>query len=197
MNNFRDSVIAGCLFTRTQQQVLGILYGSPDQSFYQNEIIREAAMGKGAVIRELQRLCRAGLLLRDKRGNQTHYQANSSSIIYQELRGIIEKTLLRERLLRNAVKKLSGFLEQAFVYGPFAEGKENPGEEINMILVSDRLTPGGVESALAPASESLGREINFTILGKREYAEKITRKQPFLTHVMAQPKLWMLEKSNN
>ncbi len=188
-------MIAGSLFTRTQQKVLGILYGSPDQSFYQNEIVRAAKMGKGAVIRELQGLCHSGILSRKKRGNQTHYQANPGSIIFEELRSIVDKTLCREKLLRDAVQKLSGFLEQAFVYGSFAEGKEQPGEEINMILVSDRLTPGGVESALAPLSTAIGSKINFTILGKREYAEKITRKQPFLTHVMAQPKLWIMESS--
>ena len=44
--NFNESKIANALFTKTQQRVLGLLYGQPDQSFYLNEIVRLAAMGK-------------------------------------------------------------------------------------------------------------------------------------------------------
>ena len=48
--------IGDALFTKTQQRVLGLLYGKPDRRFYTNEIVRLADMGRGTVRRELERL---------------------------------------------------------------------------------------------------------------------------------------------
>ena len=50
------SAIGDALFTKTQQRVLGLLYGKPEQSYYLNEIVRLAAVGKGSVNRELDKL---------------------------------------------------------------------------------------------------------------------------------------------
>jgi hypothetical protein len=41
------------LFTKTQQRVLGVLFGDPDRSFYASELIRTAGTGSGAAQREL------------------------------------------------------------------------------------------------------------------------------------------------
>jgi predicted nucleotidyltransferase len=50
--------LSDALFTATQQKILGLLYGKPDQSFYANEIARWADVGKGSLMRELDRLHR-------------------------------------------------------------------------------------------------------------------------------------------
>lgn len=39
--------IGDALFSKTQQRVLGLLFGQPDKSFYTNEIMRWAAIGAG------------------------------------------------------------------------------------------------------------------------------------------------------
>jgi len=54
--------LSDTLFSATQQKVLGLLYGKPDQSFYANEIARWAQVGKGSLMRELERLHNAGIL---------------------------------------------------------------------------------------------------------------------------------------
>lgn len=83
--------IGDALFTKTQQKVLGLLYGRPDKSFYTNEIVRWANMGRGTICRELARLVTAGILNVSNVGNQHHYQANSHCLIYTELCGITRK----------------------------------------------------------------------------------------------------------
>ncbi len=80
------------LFSKTQRQLLGLLFGNPDRSFFLNEIVRLAEVGIGGVSRELDRLSKAGLLTVTKVGNQKHYQANPKSPIFGELRGIVLKT---------------------------------------------------------------------------------------------------------
>ena len=51
-----ENSIGDALFTKTQQKVPGLLFGKPDESFYTNEIMRWASIGRGTVSRELERL---------------------------------------------------------------------------------------------------------------------------------------------
>jgi hypothetical protein len=55
--------LADALFTKTQQRVLGVLFGHPERSFYASELIRDAGTGSGAAQRELAKLERSGLIV--------------------------------------------------------------------------------------------------------------------------------------
>jgi hypothetical protein len=194
MNNLRPSLLAASLFTKAQQQVLGLLFSYPENSFYQNEIIDFADMGKGSIVRELRKLESTGLIVKTRVGNQLHYQADANSIIFAELCSVVNKTLGREELIRSAIESLSNFVDQAFIYGNFVTGRESADEPILVILVSDRLTDGSALKAFSPVEEAIGVKIDFKILDKNQYAERITRKQSFISQVMAQPKLWLIQK---
>ncbi len=84
--------LAAVLFSRTQQNLLGLLYRQPAQSFYTNEILRLTGMGVATIKRELDRMVDSGILNMTKIGNQHHYQANPECIIYPELSNIVRKT---------------------------------------------------------------------------------------------------------
>jgi DNA-binding MarR family transcriptional regulator len=62
--------------TRTQQRILGALFGQPQRSFYAAQLIRDTGTGSGAAQRELARLEVSGLVVTRRIGNQKHYQAN-------------------------------------------------------------------------------------------------------------------------
>jgi hypothetical protein len=81
------------LFTRTQQRVLGLLFGQPSRSYYATELIALVGAGSGSVQRELARLVGSGLITVRPIGNQKHYQANPESSLFYELCGIAQKTL--------------------------------------------------------------------------------------------------------
>jgi len=84
-------ILSNALFTKTQQRVLGLLFGAPGKSFYTNEIVRIAAVGRGTVTRELVKLAEAGVLTLSAEGNQKHYQANPNCAVYSELLKITRK----------------------------------------------------------------------------------------------------------
>ena len=87
------SGLADALFTTTQQRVLSLVYGLPDQSFFANQIIGKTGSGSGAVQRELARLESSGLMTAKWIGNQKNYQANHESPIFVDLWGIVQKTV--------------------------------------------------------------------------------------------------------
>ncbi|MFQ3199986.1 MAG: DNA-binding transcriptional ArsR family regulator [Zhongshania sp.] len=93
--NYAMSQLASALFTETRQQVLALLYGQPERSFFLREILRHNDMGAGTVKRELDRLLAAGIVTLRKSGNQHHYQSDSACPIYNELLAIINKQLIQ------------------------------------------------------------------------------------------------------
>ncbi|MGQ9425231.1 nucleotidyltransferase domain-containing protein [Gilvimarinus sp. F26214L] len=186
-----NSAIGDALFTRTQQQVLGLLFSRPEQTFYLNEIVRLAGMGKGTVKRELERLRQAGLLTSERRGNQTHYQANAECPIFSELRGIVLKTFGVVDVLKQALDPILDSFDIAFVYGSVAKGQEHAGSDVDLMIVGDDVSYSDLINALLPAEERLGRTINPTVYTPAEFSKRIAEQQHFVTRVMGQGKLWI------
>lgn len=181
--------LGDALFTTTQQKVLGLLYGKPDKSFYVNEIARWAQVGKGSVVRELDRLLRAGVLTMVHQGHQTHYQANPGCPIYQELCSIVNKTFGIGELLRVALAPLADQLAWAFVYGSIAKGTAHAASDIDLMLIGDNLSYSDVMMYLVPVEEHLGRTINPTLYSLTEWHAKKASGNSFVLKVEAQDKI--------
>ena len=187
--DMQSTSIAAALFTKTQQRVLSLLFGKPDTSFYTNEIVRQANMGRGTITRELEKLASSGLLTLTRAGNQRHYQANHDSPVYKELLGIIRKTSGIADVLKQALKPIDEKIELAFVYGSIAKGKETFGSDIDLMLIGRGLNYNEVIELIMPAEESLQREINPTLFTPEEYQTRLDDGQSFLQRVMEQPKI--------
>ena len=184
-----SDLIGDALFTRTQQKVFGLLFAKPDKSFYTNEIMRWAAMGRGTVSRELDRLVGAGLLTVTKAGNQNHYQANSESPVFNELVGIVRKTFGVADAVRLALQPLDEQVDLAFIYGSIAKGTDTKSSDIDLMLVGQGLSYGEVVELLLPVEETLQRTINPTIYEKKDFVAKLNASNSFISRVLAQPKI--------
>jgi predicted nucleotidyltransferase len=184
--------LANALFSKVQQRVLGILFGNPGRSFYANEIIALAATGTGAVQRELTKLAEAGLVTVRRQGNQKHYQANSVSPVYDELRGLVLKTFGLADIVRGGLAPLAPQIRAAFIFGSFAKGQDTAGSDVDVFVVSDNLTYADIYSALEQSSQSLGRTVNPTVYTAREFARRVNDGIAFLTRIMKQPKIWLI-----
>jgi len=184
--------LADALFTKTQQRVLGVLFGDPNRSFYASELIRTAGTGSGAAQRELAKLEDSGLVVGRRIGHQKHYQANASSPLFTELRSIVLKTVGLAEPLRAALKPLSSAIRVAFVYGSVAKAEDRAGSDIDLMIVSDSLTYGEVFGALERLAKSLGRPVNPTVYTEAEFLKRSREENAFVTRVMEQPKIWVI-----
>lgn len=180
--------IADALFTRTQQRVLGLLFGNPGRSFYSNEIVRLSGVGIGTVHRELARLLACGLVTAGVIGNQKHYQANRASPVFAELRALAVKTFGVADVLRLALAPLQERIRAAFVYGPVAAGADGPGDAIDLMVLSDHVRYADLLAALALAERSLGRAVNPAIHGRVEFLRRVAE-EGFLGRVMNAPRI--------
>ena len=181
------TTLADALFTSTQQKVLGLLFGQPDRSFFVTQIMELAKSGRGAVQRELQRLESAGLVSIQMHGNQKHYQANRESPLFEELCGIVRKTVGLEEPLRAAVESLPGTVYLALIYGSVAKRADTSASDIDLLIVADELTLENVYAALSPAEQLLDRKVNPTLYTSEEFNQRRARANSFLKRVMEGP----------
>ncbi len=183
---------ADALFPAVRQRVLAVLFGSPDRSFYANELIALARSGSGAVQRELASLLAAGLITVRDQGNQKHYQANAASPVFAELRGLVLKTVGLADVLRAALAPLAGQITMAFVYGSVARREDTAASDVDVLIVSDALGYAEVFGALESAAQTLGRTINPTLYTRAELARRRAQDNAFVTRVLDQPRIWLM-----
>lgn len=183
---------ADALFPAVRQRVLAVLFGSPDRSFYANELIALARSGTGAVQRELASLLAAGLVTVRDQGNQKHYQANAASPVFTELRGLVLKTVGLADVLRAALAPLAGQITMAFVYGSVARREDTAASDVDVLIVSDALGYAEVFGALESAAQTLGRTINPTLYTRAELARRRAHDNAFVTRVLDQPRIWLM-----
>jgi hypothetical protein len=132
--------ISDALFTKTQQQLLRLLFGQPEKSFYSKELVDRAEIGTGTVLRELEKRSKAGLVTVKKIGNQKHYQATPASPVFEELKGIVRKTFGLADSMRRALEQFKEIIKVAFIYGSVAKKSDTAGSDIDLMLISDQLT---------------------------------------------------------
>jgi predicted nucleotidyltransferase len=189
--------ISNVLFSKVQQQVLGLLYGQSDSDFYTNEIIRLTQSGTGAVQRELARLTAAGLLTVKQVGNQKRYKANHDTPFFIELRSIIIKTFGLTDIIRNVLKPLEKKINYTFIYGSIAKQEDTASSDVDLMIISDQLTYGQVFEVLKPAEEILNRKINPTFYTLSEWLCKQKEGNNFIRQILRQPKIFLLGKEND
>jgi len=94
--------VAEALFGKAQRAVLALLFGQPDRAFYLREVVIAAGTGASQVQKELDNLTRAGLILREPRGNQVWFRANPDAPVFPELKSLVAKTFGIADVVRDA-----------------------------------------------------------------------------------------------
>lgn len=176
--------LSDALFTTTQQRVLALIFGQPGRSFYAAELIERTGSGSGAVQRELKRLASSGLVTVTRIGNQKHYQANPDSPVFEELCGLVKKTVALAEPIREALAPLADRVRLAFLYGSVAKGTDTATSDIDILIVADGVTLEDIYLALAQVEIDLDRKISPTLYTSKEIRERKAANNTFLARVL-------------
>lgn len=191
-NNRINFSLGDALFSRTQQRVLGLLYGNPDRSYYTKEIVRLAGVGTGTVHRELEKLTAVELLTFRKIGNQKHFQANQNSPIYSELHGIVIKTFGVADQVKIALAPFVDQINYAFIFGSVAKAKDRSSSDIDVLIVSSDVSYSQLYSVLTELETQLGRSINPTVFKQQEIKQKLKADNAFVKRIFKQAKIFLI-----
>ena len=188
--------LADALFTTTQQRVLSLLFGQPSRSFFASELIELTGSGSGAVQRELKRLASSGLVTVTRIGRQKHHRANADSPVFEELCGLVIKTVAMVEPIRCALESLADRIVLALVFGSVAKGTDRAASDIDLLVVADKLTLEEMYAALAPVEARLDRRINPALYTSNEFAARKAAGNAFLTRVLAGEHLVLIGTGN-
>ncbi len=175
--------------SKTKRNLLKLLLTNPERQFYTREIAKLTGEPFNAVRRELGYLEKAGLLRSHKEGNLKYFEVVKEFPLYPELKKIIYATIGLGDYLSNRLKD-SELIELAFIYGSVAKNEETKKSDIDLFVV------GGVEEEelqrlVSDIEREIGREINYTLMTKKEFDERSKRGEPFLKRIEKEKKLML------
>ena len=182
--------------SRLRAKALGWLLTHPDERYFVRQLTAILGEDSTNLSRELARLAGMGILTCQEEGRQKYYQANHDSPIFEELRGLAVKTFAVADVLREALRPLTKRIRIAFIFGSFAEGRENAESDIDLAIAGNT-TLAQVSRALKQAEEKLGREINATVYGAPEFRSKAKEGHHFVNSILKAKKIFVIGDSDD
>jgi predicted nucleotidyltransferase len=183
------------LFGKTRKAILALLFTHTDESFYLRRIVRLTGTGLGPAQRELNLLTEAGILSRTRDGNQVYFKANERNPIFNELKSIVVKTVGIADVIKSALKKISDRIDVAFIYGSFAKGTAGRTSDVDVMIIGDTTLREAV-SLLKSAQSALGREINPSVMNRKECLKKLKSGNAFIRRVWDGEKTFLIGDEN-
>jgi predicted nucleotidyltransferase len=179
------------MFGAYRRRLLALLLLRPDEGFHVREISRMAGIPAGSIHRELKEMAQAGLLMRERVGNQVFYQANRACPIYEELAAIFRKTVGLANILREALRDVSDKIDIAFAFGSMASGRQTPASDLDVMVLGD-LALIAVVKALSPLQQELGREINPVAMTTGRFVSQLEKQEHFAMRVVDEAKIFVI-----
>lgn len=183
--------ISNLLFPGYRRRVLGLLLLHPEKHYHVREIARLTGTTAGTLHRELSKLAKAEVLIREASGNQVYYRANRSSSVFNELASILRKTSGLVDIIANVLIPFAEQIEVAVIFGSVGRGTENEGSDVDLLIIGE-VSFTCIVTALYPVQEVIGREINPKIYNKKEWKNLVREKEPFAQEILNNPKLFII-----
>lgn len=150
-----------------QERILAQLFVFADEALTLSELASRAGTSLGGVHKEVERLEASGLVKSRSRGRSRLVEADESSPVYLELRGLLTKTLGPESFLRTALSDIEG-IDEAFIYGSWADPTQISPADIDVLVIGEP-DVAEVYDAMSSVELEVGRPINVAVRSPAEW----------------------------
>ncbi len=178
------------LFSKTRKNILVLFFTHPDTGYHIREVVRCIQGGRGAVVRELNALEEAGILVRKSIGNLVIYQANRGCPIFKEIHNLIVKTGGIADVIRSALSNLDG-ISYGFIFGSTSRGGLDQISDIDVFVIGE-VTFTEVSKALHSIQTTLGRNISPVVYSDNEFSLKVSQRNHFIMNVLERPIIMLI-----
>jgi len=167
--------------SKTRQRLLAFYFTNPRARLHLRDLAKRLGIDPSNLSRELRRLEREGLFKSEVSGRQKYFQLSSAYPLFAELRSIVSKTIGAVPWIAQSFKTIEG-IEEAYLYGSFARNQQDAGSDIDVLVIG---APRGeaIAEAARKLEQHLGREINYSVLTRKEFRSRLARKDAFLESV--------------
>ncbi len=165
--------------SKTRKGLFTALFGQPKRSYYLSELAREVKTSPGNVQRELRGLLKDQMVVQERKGRSTFYQANSKHDLFPEVVSIVRKTCGLEAVLRSYFKTRPE-VRLAYLFGSQATGKANRLSDVDVAVLTD---PSRVKKNLPYGYKAeLGTDLMKLLKTNRVDIVLLNEAPPFLRH---------------
>ena len=165
--------------SRTRAKLIKIFFRKADESYYVRQLVRESGEEINSVRRELDNLKGIGALLSTRRSNKLFYWPNKKFVFFGELVMIAFKSknfFAELEKYKNADVGLRRiYCSRNFVYNKIIEGEG----EVDMVMIG-KANLEKIKVIVGREEKKKGREINYMLMGKKEFNLRVSRRDPFM-----------------
>ena len=176
--------------SKTRVKLLQVFLSNPGRIFYVRELVRAVSEQINAVRAELARMEKASMVSSEVRANRKFYGFRKDYIYYDELTRLVAKstglggTLVKER------NKL-GKIKFASLSGGYIKRKPVGPTDVDLLVVGSVVLPQ-LAQIVKENENSIGREINYSIMTEEEFTFRKRRGDPFIRGILEKPKLLLI-----
>jgi predicted nucleotidyltransferase len=176
--------------SRIRDRILLEFFAKPGTTAHVREMARRVKASPPTVGVELAGLARLGILQTHAVGRSLVYSVNDRSPLVGEIRGLVQKTIGVEALIRNALEGLPS-VDAAFIFGSHAAGTDKPQSDVDLLVIGqpDRVA---LSERLAPVERALGRDVNVVTKSEDQVRDRRKRDDPFWRQVLGAPMIHVI-----
>jgi predicted nucleotidyltransferase len=169
------------LRSKARQRLLAYFFTNPTARRHLRDLAERLIIDPANLSKELRRLEQDGLFESEVSGRQKYFHLNRAYPLFQEIRGIVTKTVGAVPLLAHSLKRIDG-IEEAYLYGSFARNQQDAASDIDVLVIG---TPrdGALAEAVRRLERQFGRDINYTVLTRKEFEARRAQNDAFLEGV--------------
>jgi predicted nucleotidyltransferase len=183
------------LGSKLRAKVLGWLFSHPDERYFVRQLTALVKEDSTNVSRELARLEKTGILVSTTEGRQKYYQANRQSPLFNELHGLMLKTVGVADIIKKALEPRMADIKLAFIFGSVAKKAEDRFSDIDLLVVGD-ITFGDLVDLISTAEEALSRELNPVVYTLTEFNKRLSENHYFIRDVLSGDKIFVIGDEN-
>jgi len=172
-------------------KLLGQFLLHPQESFHLRRLVRMLSASPRSVELELKNLERIGLLKNQVTGNVHNYSVNTEHPLYEDLQSIFIKTAGIKEKLSAHLKPWQEDIDFAFVYGSFANGTITAQSDLDLMVIG-AVGSLKLSSVLLKAGEELSREINYSVMDKDEFKQRLKKNDHFISNLYRNKKIFVI-----
>jgi predicted nucleotidyltransferase len=188
-------MLEALLGSKLRSKVLGWLFTHPDERYFVRQLTKLIKEDSTNVSRELARLEQAGILVSTTEGKQKYYQANRQSPLFDELHGLMLKTVGVADIIKKALEPRMADIKLAFIFGSLAKKSENRFSDIDLLVVGN-ITFGEVVDLISTAEGTLNRELNPVVYTLSEFNKRISENHYFISDILSGDKIFVVGDEN-
>lgn len=176
--------------SQTRKAIFELYFSHPEKKYYLRELERILHQPVQNVRRELISLEKNGIFQREKTGNQVYYFLNVESPIFNEIKGIVSKTIGIESELKMALVDMKK-IKTAFIFGSFAQGTEDALSDIDLMLIGE-VDENDLIKEISAIETKIEREINYHIFDEIEFEKRLKDGDAFIKGILSKQTIFLI-----